>query len=166
VLAGATYSWGLNASDADGDTLTFSVSNMPSWAAFSTSTGRLTGAPGAAQVGTYANVTISVTDGKAVASLPAFTIAVQQSGTGTATVNWTAPSTNTDGSALTDLAGYRIAYGKSQDSLDQSASVDNASLSTYTVTNLTSGAWYFGVYAVNSKGFESAVSNIGTKTIP
>src|SRR5262245_39192746 len=29
------------------------------------------------------------------------------------TVTWTAPTLNTDGSALTDIAGYRVLYGTS-----------------------------------------------------
>ena len=85
---------------------------------------------------------------------------------GTATVNWTAPTTNTDGSSLTNLAGFRIAYGTSQTNLDRSVDLDNASLSTYTVNNLSSGTWYFAVYAVNASGVESDISNIGSKAIP
>ena len=71
---------------------------------------------------------ISVSDGTASASLPAFSLAVLQVATGTATVSWTPPTTNTDGSALTDLAGYRVAYGRAATELDQSAAVDNAGL--------------------------------------
>ena len=108
---------------------------------------------------------ISVSDGTAVASLPAFSLSVLQVANGTATVNWTPPTTNTDGSALTDLAGYRVAYGNSASSLDQSASLSNPGLTTYTVNNLASGTWFFAVYAVNSTGVESGISNVATKTI-
>jgi putative Ig domain-containing protein len=166
VRAGSNYSWAPTATDADGDTLTFSVTNLPSWATFNTSTGRITGAPGAGLVGSYSNIQIAVTDGKALASLPAFAIQVQQMGSGTATVNWTAPTTNSDGSPLTNLAGFRVAYGQDQTSLDESARVDTAGATSLTVTNLTSGKWYFGVIAVNSMGLESPISNIGSKTIP
>ena len=163
---GSTYSFQPSASDADGNALTFSIQNRPAWATFSTSTGLLTGTPTSADVGTFANVTISVSDGTAIVSLPAFTITVAQVSTGSATVSWTAPTTNTDGSALTNLAGYRVAYGRAQDTLNQSASLTNASLSTYVVSNLASGTWYFAVYAVNSGGVESGVSNIASKAIP
>jgi len=87
-------------------------------------------------------------------------------GSGTATVSWTPPNTNTNGSTLTNLAGYRVAYGLDQSSLDQSARVDGAGATSFTVNNLTSGKWYFGVFAVNDMGVESAISNIGSKTIP
>ena len=89
-----------------------------------------------------------------------------QAASGTAIVSWVPPTTNTDGSALTDLAGYRIAYGRSSSVLDQVVSLSNPGLSTYTVNNLASGQWFFAVYAVNSQGIESDISNVGSKTIP
>ena len=166
VLALVGYAFQPSASDPDGNTLTFSIQNRPSWATFNTSTGRLSGTPAITDVATYNNIVISVSDGTVSASLPSFSLAVLQNANGTATVNWTAPTTNTDGSALTNLAGFRIAYGTNQGNLDRSVSLDNASLSTYTVNNLSSGTWYFAVYAVNSSGMESDISNIGSKTIP
>src|SRR6185503_16179947 len=73
---GAAYSFTPTASDPDGGTLTFAIQNRPSWATFSTATGRLSGTPTTADVGTFANILLSVSDGTASASLPAFTIAV------------------------------------------------------------------------------------------
>jgi hypothetical protein len=166
VLALVGYAFQPSASDPDGNTLTFSIQNRPAWATFNTSTGRLSGTPSILDIASYNNIVISVSDGTASASLPGFSLAVLQNASGTATVNWTAPTTNTDGSALTNLAGFRIAYGTSQTNLDQSVDLDNASLSTYTVNNLSSGTWYFAVYAVNSSGVESDISNVGSKAIP
>jgi predicted small lipoprotein YifL len=165
VLALVGYAFQPSASDPDGNTLTFSIQNRPAWATFSTTTGRLSGTPSILDIATYNNIVITVSDGTASASLPGFSLSVLQSANGTATVNWSAPTTNTDGSALTDLAGFRIAYGQSQTNLDQSASITNASLTTYTVNNLSQGTWYFAVYAVNSSGLESDISNVGSKTI-
>ena len=165
VTAGTAYSFQPSAADADGNTLTFSIANRPAWATFSTTTGRLSGTPAATDVASYSNIIITVTDGTAQTSLASFSIAVVQVATGNATVSWTAPTTNTDGSTLTDLAGYRIAYGRSSTVLDQSASITNASISTYQLTNLATGQWFFAVYAVNSSGVESDVSNVATKTI-
>ena len=87
------------------------------------------------------------------------------SSNGTATVNWTPPTGNEDGSALTDLAGYHILLGTSQDALDQTIEIDNPGLSTYMVENLAPGTWYFGVKAYARSGSESALSNIASKTI-
>ena len=145
--------------------LTFTIANRPSWATFSSTTGRLTGSPAAGDVGSYSNILITVSDGTAQASLAAFSITVNAIATGTATVSWTPPTANTDGSALTNLAGYRVAYGRSATELDQSADVDSVGVTTYTVNNLATGQWFFAVYAVNSGGIESDVSNVATKTI-
>ena len=76
VTAGFAYSFTPTAKDPDGNALTFAIQNKPSWATFSTSSGALTGTPSSAQVGSYANIIISVSDGKASVSLPAFAIAV------------------------------------------------------------------------------------------
>ena len=76
VAEGSTYVFQPSASDADGDSLTFSIQNRPSWASFNGSTGRLYGTPDAADVGNYDNIKIAVSDGAATTSLPAFSIAV------------------------------------------------------------------------------------------
>ena len=75
---------------------------------------------------------------------------------GVATLDWQPPTSNTDGTALTDLAGYTVYYGTSPDNLSQSVKVSNAGLSAYTVTGLTSGTWYFAVTSYSSDGVESA----------
>jgi hypothetical protein len=56
--------------------LTFSIVNKPSWAAFNTATGALTGTPGAGDVGTTTGIVISVSDGTSSTSLPAFDLTV------------------------------------------------------------------------------------------
>jgi large repetitive protein len=166
VNVGSSYSFTPTASDAtSGATLTFSITNKPSWASFSTSTGALTGTPSAANAGTYANIVISVSDGAASASLPAFSIAVNEVSNGSATLTWTPVTTNTNGSTLADLAGYRVYYGTSQSALNTLVVLANPSLTTYSVTNLSAGTWYFGVTAYASDGAVSAMSNVGSKTV-
>ena len=76
VTQGTAYSFQPTASDPDGNPLTFSITNRPSWATFSTTTGRLQGTPTASNVGTISNIAISVSDGQATAQLPAFAIVV------------------------------------------------------------------------------------------
>jgi large repetitive protein len=73
---GTAYSFTPTASDPDGDTLTFSIANRPSWLSFSSTTGTLSGTPGAAAAGTYSNIVISVSDGTTSAALPGFAIQV------------------------------------------------------------------------------------------
>ncbi len=165
IVAGETYSFQPVASDPNGDTLTFSAANLPAWLSLNASTGRLTGTAGAGDVGTYAGITITVSDGRASASLAAFSVTVSAVGTGTAALSWLPPTQNTDGSSLTNLSGFKIRYGRSAGDLTQSVSITNPSISSYVVENLSTGAWFFAVVAVNSAGAESALSNVATKTI-
>lgn len=165
VKAGTAYSFKPTASDADNDTLTFSITNKPSWASFNTSTGQLSGTPSASQAGAYSNIVIKVSDGKASASLAAFSITVSQAQPGGATLSWNAPTQNTDGSTLTNLAGYRIAYGKSASALSETVQVSNAGVTSYVVENLAPGTWYFAVKAYTSAGTESAASKVVSKTV-
>jgi hypothetical protein len=165
INAGKAYAFTPTASDANGDALTFSIAGKPSWAAFSTTTGKLSGTPTAAQVGTYSGIAIKVSDGKATASLASFAIAVTAISNGAATLNWTPPTRNTDGTSLSNLAGYRIYYGTSSGTLNQTISISNASVSTYIVENLSPATYYFAVKAYNSTGVESALSNKVSKTI-
>lgn len=168
VTAGNAYSFTPTASDANGDKLAFSVQNKPAWAAFSTVNGKLSGTPSAAQVGSYANVVISVSDGKAAkVSLSPFAVNVSASSSaiGAATLSWSAPTQNTDGSSLTNLSGYRIYYGTSSGALTHTIQVSNASISSYVVENLTPATYYFAVKAVTSAGAESGLSNVASKTV-
>jgi hypothetical protein len=165
VNASSAYSFVPNAADVDGDTLAFSIQNKPAWATFTTSTGRLSGTPDASDVGTYSNIAISVSDGAASTAMSAFAIAVTTVSNGRATLSWTAPTENTDGSTLANLAGYRIRYGTSASSLSQTIVVDNASVTTYVVEDLAPAKWYFAVTAVASSGAESSYSNVANKQI-
>jgi hypothetical protein len=167
ISAGSAYSFTPTARDANGDTLTFSITNKPAWASFSTSTGKLSGTPTSAQVGTYGSIGIKVSDGKVSASLASFSISVSaaSSATGRATLSWTPPTRNTDGTSLTNLAGYRIYYGTSSTSLTRTVTISNPSVSSYVVDDLTAATWYFAVKSYNTKGVESALSNKASKTI-
>jgi len=140
------------------------VTGLPEWATFNASTGRISGTPSAADVGTY-EVTITVSDGKATASLGPFTITVAQVASGAATLSWLPPTENTDGSALTNLAGYEVRYGRDRNNLSNSVRIDDPSVTVYVIENLTSGTWYFAVAAINSQGIASELSNIASKTI-
>jgi len=159
------YSFQPSASDPDGNTLTFSIQNRPAWASFSTSTGLLSGTPALTDIATFSNIIISVSDGTASASLPAFSLSVLQAATGSALISWTAPTTNTDGTTLTNLASYRVLYGRAANSLDQVSPVSNPGVTSYTVESLATGNWYFAVVAVNANGAESDLSNVAMKTV-
>ena len=165
VQANSGYSFTPSASDVNGDALGFTITGKPVWAAFSTATGALTGTPTTAQVGTYSNIVITVSDGRTSQALPAFAITVASAAaSGSATLTWTAPTQNTDGSQLTNLSGYRIYHGTSASSLTDIRSVA-ANSSTYQFTSLGSGSHYFAISAYNAEGTESSLSVVGSKTI-
>jgi len=85
--------------------------------------------------------------------------------TGVATLSWTAPAQNMDGSAVTNLAGYRIYHGTSASSLTTMVQVSNPGASIYVVEGLPAGTRYFAVSAYNSAGVESDRSAVASKTI-
>ncbi|HKU14724.1 MAG TPA: putative Ig domain-containing protein [Steroidobacteraceae bacterium] len=165
IVAGQAFSFQPTASDPDGDQLTFTVTNLPSWATFNQSTGRISGTPASADVATYSNIRITVSDGRASASTAAFSITVAAVGVGSVTLSWTPPTQNEDGTALTDLAGFQVHYGRSQSQLDQSVEVSNPSVNRLVVDNLSSGTWFFAVTSVNRQGIASQMSGVASKTV-
>lgn len=165
VLAGQAYSFTPTAIDPDGDTLSFSIANAPAWGTFDTVTGRLVGTPPAGSLGVVSNIVITASDGEATAALPPFSINVVATATGSATLSWTPPTQNTDGSALTSLAGYRIYWGTDQGFYSNTVTLDNPGLTTYLVEQLTPATWYFVVTAFNAQGVESSFSNVAAKTV-
>jgi hypothetical protein len=85
--------------------------------------------------------------------------------TGSATVNWTPPTTNTDGTPLTNLAAFRVYYGTSSSSLTRVREVNDISSSSTSISALSPATWYFKVRAVNANQVESADSNVSSKVI-
>lgn len=179
VQASRYYGFQSWATDTDHRAITYSITNKPSWATFDTRYGHLYGVPTSANVGTYSNIVITASDGVSRASLPAFAITVNGTAsnggsgsgsgttatTGAATLNWLPPTENTNGTALTNLAGYTIVYGNSSIGY-QNVKVANPGLTRYVLENLASGkTYYFSIYAYNSSGTSSAGSKAVSKTI-
>jgi hypothetical protein len=169
ATVGTAYSFTPKGYDPEGRTLGYSIVNRPSWATFSTSTGRLYGTPSSSHVGTYSNIKITVSDGVSSASLPVFSIAVKSAtttpSTGAATLSWTPPTHNVDGSTLTNLAGYRIYYGTSSSSLTRTISINSAGIASYVITDLSPATYYFAITAYTSSGAESARSTVVSKVV-
>ncbi|UFS71077.1 hypothetical protein LPW11_02545 [Geomonas sp. RF6] len=94
-----------------------------------------------------------------VAAVLAVTLAgAPEAQAATATLTWSAPTTNSDGSSLTDLAGYKVYVGTSSGSYQPG--VDVGKVTSYTVSNLTDGGtYYFAITAYNSARVESSRSN-------
>jgi hypothetical protein len=163
---GQSYSFTPTVSDPTKRPLQFVIQNKPAWATFSTSTGQLSGTPTAAAAGaTYNSIEIVAEDGVAQAAM-IFSVKVATATTaGQAKVTWTRPTKNTNGTALTNLAGYRLHFGTSPSNLSSVVQLPNASLATYTVSNLLAANWYFAITAYTTTGVESSMSPIVSKAV-
>jgi hypothetical protein len=152
--AGEPYHFQPQATDADGDSLTFTAENLPPWAHLDPKTGAITGTPDDADVGEYEAISVTVADATHRASSAPFSITVVPHVTVAATLEWEPPMAKGDGSPLDDLAGYRIVYGRSADDLDHSVYIGDPAQTSYEFSGLAPGVWYFAVIAVNANGLE------------
>jgi hypothetical protein len=168
ATVGSEYRFAPNASDADNDSLSFSIANRPSWANFNTQTGVLSGTPGSSDIGSYDNIVISVTDGTDSASLNPLSInvAAAQPTTGSVSLSWVPPTARTDGSSLdlSEISGYRIYMGTAANNLEQIVDLADSSVNDYVVDNLVNGDYYFAVTTYDTDGNESDFSNVAMKS--
>ena len=74
------------------------------------------------------------------------------------TLGWVAPTENSNGTPITDLAGYKIHYGTASENYTKVVAVSNPSLSRYVLDSLESGTYFLAITAYNSKGIESTLS--------
>lgn len=86
-------------------------------------------------------------------------------GNGTATLQWRAPTTRTDGAPLQNLTGYRIRYGQAPGEYSQSIDVPGAQTGSHTIGGLAKGTHYFVVLALDANGLESPMSIEVSKTV-
>jgi hypothetical protein len=112
----------------------------------------LTDISGAASFGNPASATIAV--------------GAQSSPTGALSavkLSWSAPTQNSNGTALNNLAGFTIYYGSSASALTSHVTISTSGILDYVITDLSSGTWYFQVVAINASGVQSDPSTtVGT----
>ena len=85
--------------------------------------------------------------------------------TGLAELIWTAPTRNEDGSALTNLAGYKVRYGQSAGALTQVLDVAAPAATTTRIEGLAAGTWYFTVASYTNTGVESVQAGPVSKAV-
>lgn len=95
-----------------------------------------------------------------------FTLTCLQS-TGSERVTWTAPAQNTDGTALTNLAGFQLFHSTTSAGVSTATPIEvpGATVTTFTITGLPTGLRYFGAKAVNSLGVASDMSALVSATV-
>jgi hypothetical protein len=169
VTVGQSYAFQPTVS-ASTSKVTFQIQGKPVWATFNASTGALTGTPAVANEGTSAGISITATNGSSSASIGPFAIVVKAAApagpaTGSATLSWTPPTENTNGTPVTDLAGYHIYYGTTEGAWTSTITVLEATETSYVVSGLAPGTYYFAVVAFNTAGEDSPESNVASKTI-
>jgi hypothetical protein len=80
-------------------------------------------------------------------------------------LSWTAPTENTDGTPITDLAGYLILYGTDPSELTKTVTVAGAKSTTFEISGLAEGTYYFAVVAYTSGGLDGDQSSLTNQSI-
>jgi hypothetical protein len=104
-------------------------------------------------------ITITATDSSGASGKTEVVIVRESEIRGSTTLSWMAPTHREDGSPLTNLAGYRLKYGRLSGIYDYQIDIDNPGIVTYVVENLDLGTWYFVASAYDGDEIESHVSN-------
>lgn len=148
--------------------LSFTSTGLPSWLTLNSSSGVLAGTPSVTDEGTTGHITITANAGSASATTTPFTIRVvapPSGDTGSVKLSWVAPTENTDGTPVSELAGYRIYYGTNPSELTESITIAGATATTYVVDGLAAGTYYFSVMAYTSTGLNSGLSSVADESI-
>jgi len=107
---------------------------------------------------------IITTDGLSPATPASLTATA---GNGQVTLNWTAPATNADGTALTDLLGYELYRSTSATGTFSQINSSDVLTASYTDTAVTNGTtYYYKVTTADSGGNESVKSSVSNAATP
>lgn len=140
-----TITFGANVTTGNGSvTPVLTWSTTPA-AQSCTATGDWSGSKAASGTQTLTAITKSAT----------YNLSCTWQGDNTITLKWTPPTTNTDGSTLTDLAGYKVYYGTSPTMSVNTIKDVGPSSSSVTLGPLAAGTWYMVMSAYNAAGVES-----------
>ncbi|MCF6236510.1 MAG: putative Ig domain-containing protein, partial [Gammaproteobacteria bacterium] len=161
------YTFKPTTNDPEKDKLTFSIEGAPDWLNFNENTGEISAQPTINDISpTRYEVTISVSDNAGnKRSLKPFTLSVQ-AGIKTATISWTAPTKNADGSELNDLDGYRIYYGPTKArQYENKTEQFGIGIDSYMIENLQLPEYFFSMTAIDTLGNESEYSKSVNKQV-
>lgn len=76
------------------------------------------------------------------------------------TLSWSAPTRNSDGSQITNLAGYTLHYGTASQDYTGSIEITSPTATSYVVSGSTfpAGTYYFAISAYNAQQVSSSLS--------
>ncbi|MCK5601812.1 DUF1566 domain-containing protein, partial [Candidatus Pacearchaeota archaeon] len=166
VNVGTLYSYLPDVDDPEGNVLTFSISNQPSWVSFNNLTGELSGTPAASDAGIYAGIVIIVSDGELSPQIGPFDIEVIANELPTVTIaepvsDVSVPNTQTtydfngtanDADGTVASVEYRLNNGSWVTAVGTEAW-------SFTVANLVEGENLIEVRALDNLGVYSVVAN-------
>ena len=140
----------------DSTTLTWSTQNASScaasggWSGSRATSGSELAGPLSANT-TYTLTCTASSGGNALVMTTVFVNGVVQ-------LSWVAPTENVDGSALTDLAGFKIYFGLQSGGYLDSIDVSGSTITQFDLT-VPMGTYYLAMTALDADGNESAYSN-------
>jgi fibronectin type 3 domain-containing protein len=110
---------------------------------------------------------VPLTTAPATDTIPPATTGGTTQQVGTASLSWQAPSQRTDGQslALSDIGGYRVYYGSSSSQYQFSVDINDATATSFVVTNLPLGTYYVVLTTIDVNGLESSYSNEVVKVV-
>lgn len=78
-----------------------------------------------------------------------------------AKLSWAAPAEREDNSSilLSEIAGYQVFYGTAQGQYNNSVTINDATATSYTLTNLPTGTYYLVMTTLDTEGRESQFSH-------
>jgi hypothetical protein len=148
ISEGAFYNFMPSAYDPDGDALNFSITNLPHWASFNTSTGAVYGTPTATDIGQYQNILITVSDGQTMASLSGFDLEVLE-----------VPVEVPINPLAHQITGYTIYMGTAPDALALQTTLDTGSDLGFSAELMASDTFYFSIIAHDINGDNIFLTN-------
>lgn len=79
----------------------------------------------------------------------------------TVTLSWSQPTQNSNGTSLTDLAGYTLHYGTNSQDYTGSIQITSPTQTSYVVngSNFPPGTYYFAISAYNAEQVSSSLSS-------
>jgi len=164
ALAGDTYDFAPIVVNPPLTPMNFTAVNLPPWASIDPATGELSGAPSPAQVGHYDNIAIVGTFAdpagtQSTATIGPFSVTVVPTSDGnrSITINWQPPTLNTNGTPLTDLAGYKIYMQLAGLGAPHTVIVSDPTASSFTVQGLLPGMYNIAMTAFNAANQESTL---------